>query len=111
MSVDRIVIKDSGTTYILDGREVTAKEYRRRYPLPKSQQHIDAPGRVGIKPKESDALAVHPLDVPEAIEDAKRKGVPTDFTPDGSPIITSRAHQKAYLRAYGYRNKDGGYGD
>ena len=63
------------------------------------------------KPKYSDAMAVHPDQVPEAIADAKKKGVPTDFLADGRPIFVSRAHQKRYIRAYGFYNKDGGYGD
>jgi hypothetical protein len=62
-------------------------------------------------PKLSEALAVHPDQVPEAVEDAKRKGVPTRFEADGRPVITSRAHQKAYLKAYGFHNRDGGFGD
>jgi hypothetical protein len=37
--------------------------------------------------------------------------VPTEFLPDGRPIMRSRAHQKAYLKAYGFKNRDGGYGD
>lgn len=62
-------------------------------------------------PKLSDALAVHPTQVAEAVADAKKKGVPTSFEADGRPIITSRAHQKAYLKAYGFHNRDGGFGD
>lgn len=57
------------------------------------------------------AMAVHPRHAKKAQEAAKRRGVPTEFLPDGRPIFTSRAHQKAYLKAYGYRNNDGGYGD
>lgn len=68
-------------------------------------------GKCGVKPKASDALAVHASQVEEAREDARKKGVPTDFLPDGRPVFTSRAHQKKYCRAYGFFNKDGGYGD
>lgn len=73
-----------------------------------------APKHCGLfsqKPKLSDALGVHSSQVEEATESAKKHGVPTEFTPDGRPIIRSRAHQKAYLKAYGFVNKDGGYGD
>ena len=62
-------------------------------------------------PNESHALKVHPRQVPEAVADAVRKGVPTEFTKDGRPRFTSREHQKRYLKAYGYVNLDGGYGD
>ena len=50
----------------------------------------------------------------EAIEDARRKGVETEFRPDGTPMFTSRAHKGKYLRAYshlGIHNLDGGYSD
>lgn len=63
------------------------------------------------KPKASNALKVHPSQVQEAIENARQKGVPTDFTKDGRPLFTSRSHQKRYCKAYGYFNRDGGYGD
>lgn len=62
-------------------------------------------------PKLSDPLGVSPRQVKEAMASSRRKGVPTDFTKDGRAIITSRAHQKKYLRAYGFHNRDGGYGD
>ena len=62
-------------------------------------------------PRKSTAMAVHPSQLEEAAESAKRKGVPTDFAATGEPIFTSRAHQKKYITAYGYRNKDGGYED
>lgn len=63
------------------------------------------------KPKLSEALGVHPTQVQEAMDDARKRGVPTDFTRDGRAVITSRAHQKALCRAYGFTNKDGCYGD
>lgn len=64
-----------------------------------------------IKPRLSDALAVTPRQAQAYEADAKRKGVPTEFAKDGRPIMRSRAHQKAYLKAYGFHNNDGGYGD
>lgn len=62
-------------------------------------------------PKASIALKVHPSQVQEAIENAKQKGVPTNFTKEGLPEFTSRRHQARYLKAYGYFNRDGGYHD
>lgn len=62
-------------------------------------------------PIHSDALAVHPLDIAEAQADAKAKGVPTQFTADGRVVLTDRAHRKRYLKAYGFRDNQGGYGD
>lgn len=66
----------------------------------------------GWKPLISDALAVHPSQIPEAIEDAKRKGLgEVDFLKDGRPRFNSRGAFNAYLKAYGFFNKDAGYGD
>ncbi len=65
----------------------------------------------GWKPLVSDALAVHPDQVPEATESARRHDVPVEFQPDGRPILSSRSRRKAYLKAYGFRDNQGGYGD
>jgi hypothetical protein len=48
--------------------------------------------------------------VAEARAHAKRVGVPTEFTPTGEPVFVSRAHQKAFVKAHGMHNYDGGYG-
>ncbi len=61
--------------------------------------------------KKSVALAVHPSQIGEATADARAKGVPTDFAPDGSPILTDRDHRKRYMQAYGFFDRDAGYGD
>lgn len=63
------------------------------------------------KVKLSDALAVHPSQVEEAREQAKKLGVPTEFAKDGRAVITSRYHQKRLVKALGMFNRDGGYGD
>lgn len=59
----------------------------------------------------SDALAVHPNQIKEATEDARKKGVPTDFSEDGRPIFTSRRHLRDYCVAYGFYNRGAGYSD
>lgn len=63
------------------------------------------------KPNVSEALAVHPLQIPEAMEDARRRGVPVKFDKDGCILFESRRQKADYNRAYGYINHDGGYGD
>lgn len=63
------------------------------------------------RPKYSHAMSVHPEQVKEAEKSALEKGVPTHFRKDGCPLFTSRSHQKRYLRAYNYINRDAGYGD
>lgn len=54
-------------------------------------------------------MAVHPSLRQEAVDDAKAKGVPTDFTLGGRPIYTDAAHRDRYLKAYGRHDNNGGY--
>jgi len=109
-----MVGKIIGSKYYLDGREVSKGEFDREIP-DKSLSDGDFGAATGrsTQSKLSDALAVHPDQVREASEDARMRGVPTEFHEDGRMVVRSRAHQKAYLKAYGSRwfNKDGGYGD
>lgn len=65
----------------------------------------------GNNPQASQALKVRPHQVQDAIADARKKGVETEFTKKGLPMFTSRRHKQRYLRAYGYVNQDAGYGD
>lgn len=92
--------------YEIDGEEVTADKFYEAFPQrePSADALTFSPT---TWPQQCDALAVHPSQVEEAREDAKRKGVPTDFTPDGRPVITSAAHQKQYAKLYGFRPKRG----
>lgn len=62
-------------------------------------------------PLSSRALAVHPRQVKEAAEYAKKIGCPTNFLPDGRPVFTGKAHRKEYCERHGYYDQDGGYGD
>jgi hypothetical protein len=60
-------------------------------------------------PRKSLALAVHPSQIAEAYQDARDRGVPTEFAKDGQPIMQNAAHQKAYSKAYGFINRDAFY--
>lgn len=60
---------------------------------------------VSFRPMASEALAVHPDQVPEAREDAKRRGVPVEFQPTGEPVFTSSRQFREYAKAYGYRHR------
>lgn len=97
-----------GSKYFIDGKEVTKAVFDEAFP---DKPLGGAAAFCTFKPIISDALAVHPKQVGDAVADAKAKGVPTDFLPDGRPILTSRSHRKAYLKAYGFHDRRGGYGD
>jgi sugar/nucleoside kinase (ribokinase family) len=85
--------------YYLEGAEVTRAEFHRAFR--QSQEPPGTSSLVGFKPLHSEALAVHPEDVPAAIEDARKKGVPVDFDPEGRPVFTSSRQFREYARAYG----------
>jgi hypothetical protein len=104
------VIRGHGdkTRWYIDGQEVTEAVFLEAFP---DKPIGDGSGLVGWKPIASDALAVHPSQVEEARADAIKKGVPTDFLPDGRPILRTREHRKEYMRRYGYFDKQGTYGD
>lgn len=59
---------------------------------------------VTFKPMTSNALKVHPDQVQEAKEFAKASGVPTDYTPDGRPIITSSRQFRRLAQIQGFRH-------
>jgi hypothetical protein len=63
------------------------------------------------KPLLSNALAVHPDQIPEAMAHARANGVNVDFHPDGRAILRSRGERKKYAKARGQIDQDGGYGD
>lgn len=62
-------------------------------------------------PMVSDAAAVDPSQVPGMIEEAKKRGVSVRYTKLGQPIFENRAHRASYLKAFGYVDRAGGYGD
>ena len=65
----------------------------------------------GAWPMKSEALGVMPEQISEARQAASESGVPTNFTPDGRAILTSREHRKKLSQSLGLFDKDAGYGD
>lgn len=88
--------------FYIDGREVTAAEFNKAFP---SKPIGTGQGLVGFKPLHSEALAVCPADVPEAMADAKKKGVPVEFDGEGRPVFTSSRQFRQYAKAYKFRHK------
>lgn len=110
--MDRIESVRGVDRFFLNHREVTEADYRATYPLPKPPKREERILHRGAwTPLASEALGVHPKQINEAKKDAAEKGVQTDFTPDGRPLFRDRDHRNRYLSAYGYFDRDGGYGD
>lgn len=104
--------------YVIDGKHVSEGEFTSQVQT-RTRDSGDAgegsgacgSSLVGFKPIHSDSLGVHPRQVAKAQADAAKKGVPTEFDKKGRPIFTSRQHRKQYCEAYGYFDRDAGYGD
>ena len=63
-------------------------------------------------PLKSDAAGVHPTDAMNAMKGATKIGIPTEFdTKTGQAVFRDRTHRKAYMKAMGLHDRNGGYGD
>ena len=74
-------------------------------------EHGGFVGTPGAWPLLSDAAGVAEHQIQEAAQHSRRIGIPTDFTPDGRAIFTSRSHRKKYCEAIGLYDRSGGYSD
>lgn len=106
----RRIETEDGPRYEVMGILYTEEEYDRKFLAENLAR--DGDSLVQFKALASDALAVHPSQIKEAREDARRKGLgDVDFGADGRPVFTSREKRKAYMKAYGFYDRAGGYGD
>ena len=55
----------------------------------------------------SDSAGVHPLQLEEVREGARARGVPTEFTDDGSPVFTSLEHRRRYMKIQQMHDRSG----
>lgn len=93
-----------GPNPVIDGRRLTRDIAAEHSATPRTS--------CDLWPMRSDAVGVHPLDAARAAEADARRGVPTDYCPTtGCAIFRDRAHRKAWLKAHGMIDRDGGYGD
>lgn len=61
------------------------------------------------KPVKSLSLACKRKDIKKRMALHRKHGVPTDYTPDGEPIIRSTAHQRELMKSLGVHNNDSYY--
>tara|TARA_R110002020_G_scaffold60572_4_gene163959 strand:+ start:684 stop:1058 length:375 start_codon:yes stop_codon:yes gene_type:complete len=105
MSISEMESKTDGEKGYVDGQGV---QWRRDFAA--EQGGFD--GNCSNWPMKSDAAGVHPDQIGEARKEAKRFGVPTNFDgKTGQAIFSSRAHRAQYLKAKGFHDRNGGYGD
>jgi hypothetical protein len=65
----------------------------------------------GNWPMESDALGVGHDQVAEATAAATKSGCPTEFTSDGSAILTGPKHRAKLAKSLGLHDRNAGYSD
>ena len=65
----------------------------------------------GNWPMYSEAMGVHIDQIPEAVAESKRRGVPTEYDSIGRPKFESKSHRRRFCEAFGAWDKDAGYGD
>ena len=102
--------------YYIEGKEVTKKKWKR------ANKRVFKPGVIPQAlmqtskawPRESVSLSVNAAQKAEAEAHARKLGVPTEYKLDSTggacPVLTSSAHQRDLVKALGYVNRDGGYG-
>lgn len=95
--------------YYVNGKEVTREEFDEAFPA----KPLGVPDghRLGCWPLGSDALAINPKNIAKHAARDKELGVPTEYDEMGRPQFGSRGHRKAYSKAYGVHDNEGGYGD
>ena len=62
-------------------------------------------------PIHSDAMGVHPSQIPAAQQALRAAGVHTDYDREGRPILTDASHRKRHAEALGFYDRNGGYRD
>lgn len=107
---NRVIYGHGGNrTYFINDMEVTEAEWHARFPSRIEDllaQGVSTKSMTpGKWPIASEALAVHKDQIPEAIETAKQKGVPTTFDKDGRPLMTSPEHFQQYANAHGFKHR------
>lgn len=97
--------------YTLDGVEVSKEDFDAAFPDHELTGSGPGGHLPGAWPILSDVMGVHPDDIPAAAARDRQLGVPTGYTPDGRAVFESRGHRARFLKAHGYHDRKGGYGD
>lgn len=110
------IIYGTKTRFFVDDVEVTRAQFDKAFPnriqdLLKTGKGPDGNRSACWPMKGSDALSVIPKRIPEAMQSDAEHNVPTEYTSEGQPIFRDRGHRREYLKAYGYHDRSGGYGD
>jgi hypothetical protein len=115
--VAKITERNGKKRYWIDGVEVTAEAFAKALPDRDGPDSIvaswqeDTRRQAEFEPIHSEAVAVHPKRRKEAMDDARKKGVPTEVDSMGRIVFRTRQHRRAYLKAYGFHDNNSFGGD
>ena len=106
-------IKSDGTCWI-EGKKVSREEFDKSLPscldLTSSAECLMG-HTTTCWPMLSEALAVHPTQIEQAMARNKRHGVNVTYTRDGRAILPDRGERKRLLRLEGFHDNQAGFGD
>lgn len=112
----KIVYSGSTPKFFVNDVEVTEEEYKAATPSKLNEllgeeclpaQHPGAWG--GMR---SEAMAVHPEQIPEVLARNKKHGLGNiEYDRAGRPILKDRGMRRDLMRLEGVHDKNGGYGD
>jgi hypothetical protein len=97
--------------YCIDGNEVTKEEFDLAFPYKPLEGKAPGGQHPAGWPFKSDALAVHPKQIPEAMARDRAHGIETEYDPeDGRAIMKDPGHRRAMMKSLGYHDNDGNDG-
>lgn len=103
-SISQMEAKTNGTTYTDENGAVWERDF--------GSEQGSGSSYSQNWPMKSDACGVHPSDVDKAGRASAQMGVPTRFDSNtGQAIFENRNHRAKYMKARGFHDRNGGYGD
>lgn len=99
------------STSLTDAMRESIKKQLTAVPRTKTttKQRLNSAG-LWVRPFASEALGVHPDQIPEATEALRKQGVTADFDSEGRLLITSDAQYRKAAKAAGLWDGARGYG-
>lgn len=106
----KVIYTSKGEQCLIDGEPVSREEFDRAFPPKAGIPMVSAPSNWHQRAVRN--LWVNPVDIPRAIEAARKEGVRVEFKPDGNPVFDSKGEYRAYCeKVRGVFDMDGGYCD
>lgn len=95
--------------YFVDGVEVSEAEYREKLPE-QAGVPMFATAINDAKPLRSDAMAVHPKQIPQVMARNKRHGLNVEYDRHGRPVLRDSGQRKKLMKIEGLKQQNSYYG-